>query len=1008
MAKWNAPVALQKQGVNIPFGQGLDTKTDPNQVQMGKFLVLENSVFNKGNLLQKRNGNMQLTTLPITANSTLTTFNDNMIVTGKSLYAYQANIKQWNNRGTIQPVNLNTAALARRATSLSSFDVAISDGLVCSTFVDSTNAYYYQISDLATGVIVVSQTALPATATMARVFVLGRYFIITFGATVSAAAKLRYISIPISMPTTPASALDISANIASITTGYDAFVANNNLYIAWNGNDGGGAIRYRYLTSTLVFASEHALAGKVGTLVSVTADTTTATPTVWLTYWNTSSGDAYTSAYSATFVEILAPVKVVSALVLDEITSIATSGVNTVYAQVEATLSYSSVRSDYVAKGTCTIAGVAVLAASLVGSVGLASKPFKYDSVDYMLVAFNGPIQPTYFLINSSGQVLLKLAYANGAGYKGTQILPSVYNVDDTFYLAYSVKDLLVSVNKTEGATVSASLYGQQGINLASITINARTASTSEIASGLHLTGGFVWQYDGNIPVEHGFHLYPENAGVSTATTGGLLTDQTYSYVFTYEWTDGQGLLHRSAPSIPINQVTAGGGTSTNTLKVPTLRLTYKNTTNNIRIVGYRWSTAQQNFYQFTSITSPTVNDTTTQFVTITDILADTAIIGNTLLYTTGGVLENIAAPACTDSTLWKSRMFVIDAENQNSLWYSKPVVEGVPVEFTDAQTIYQAPTTGSEGSTGKMKCVNSMDDKLILFKDSACYYMSGNGPDVTGANNDFNDPIFITATVGCNNPSSIVLTPVGLMFQSGKGIWLLGRDLSTSFIGAPVAQYNDDTVLSSVVVPGTNQVRFTLDSGVTLVYDYYYQQWSTFTGTPAICSTIYQGLHTYLDDLGRIFQENVGSGVDGSRPVLMKYTTAWIKLTDLQGYQRVYFMYMLANYLTPHKLNFQIAYDYNPSPSQSQIITPTNFSPVYGDDTLYGGGSPFGGQSNVEQWRLFFNVQQCQAIQVTMTEIYDPSHDLPAGAGLTISGLNFVIGAKSNTPKLPGAQSAG
>ena len=205
-------------------------------------------------------------------------------------------------------------------------------------------------------------------------------------------------------------------------------------------------------------------------------------------------------------------------------------------------------------------------------------------------------------------------------------------------------------------------------------------------------------------------------------------------------------------------------------LDVPTLRLTYKIAPNPVRIVGYRWSTAQQVYYQFTSVTNPTINDTTIDSVVITDTFSDAQILGNAILYTTGGVIEDIAAPASIASALFSNRLFLIDAEDQNLLWFSKQVIQNVPFEMSDLLTLYIAPTTGAQGSTGPMTALSAMDDKLIIFKKDAIYYINGSGPDNTGANSTFSDPVFITATVGCSNPNSIVLLPHGIMFQSDKG----------------------------------------------------------------------------------------------------------------------------------------------------------------------------------------------------------------------------------------------
>jgi len=139
-----------------------------------------------------------------------------------------------------------------------------------------------------------------------------------------------------------------------------------------------------------------------------------------------------------------------------------------------------------------------------------------------------------------------------------------------------------------------------------------------------------------------------------------------------------------------------------------------------------------------------------------------------------------------------------------------------------------------------------------------------------------------------------------------------------------------------------------------------------------------------------------------------MSFTTAWLKLTNLQGFQRTYFFYLLANYLTPHKLAVNVAYDYNEAPSQTSIINPFNFNPAWGSDVVWGASSPWGGQSSVEQFRIFLSKQKCQSIQISVSEIFDPSKNVPAGAGLTFSGLNIVIGAKKGFPTLPAKQSVG
>jgi hypothetical protein len=611
-----------------------------------------------------------------------------------------------------------------------------------------------------------------------------------------------------------------------------------------------------------------------------------------------------------------------------------------------------------------------------------------------MLVTYGGAYQPTYFLIDSSGNIISKLAYSNGGGYLVNQVMPQLNLYGNKLSVGYLFKDLLAAVNKTQGIANVAGVYSQTGINLASFALND-VVLTSEIGSNLHISGGFMWMYDGVKVVEHGFHVWPEDITATPAASGGSMADQTYFYQVTYEWTDNQGNIHRSAPSVPMSAaVSGGGGSGSVVLKIPTLRLTYK-ISNKVRIVIYRWSTAQQSYYRITSITAPTLNDPSADSVSYTDTQADSAILGNDLIYTTGGVLENIAAPGFVDVSLFKSRLVGVSAEDPNLLWISKPVVQSTPVEMSDLLTLYVAPTTGAQGSTGKTNFTVPMDDKIIIAKDDAFYYVTGNGPDITGANNDFSEPIFITSTVGSNNKKSVVMIPSGLMFQSDKGIWLLGRDLSTIYIGSPVEAFNQYEVLSALSVPGTNQVRFTLNNGITLMYDYFYNQWGTFVGIPAISSTLWNGLHTFLNSQGKIMQETPNFYLDGSKPVLVSFQTGWFNFAGLQGYERAYFFYLLAEFLSPHKIRIGIAYDYAPVPSQNVLISPDNYNNVLGNDTPLGQGSPLGGTPTLEQWRVFFQQQRCQAFQITLNEVFDSFYGVPASAGLTISGLNLVFGIK-------------
>jgi hypothetical protein len=1073
---------IQEQSFPINFAKGLDTKTDPKQIQVGNFLSLQNSIFDNGGLLQKRNGYKSLVSLPNDSFSYLTTLNGNLTAIGDSISALNASTSQWVNRGSIAPMKESVQPIIRNNFNQSQCDSVVSDnGLVCTVYTESTGSitsYKYVVSSYATGQNILTPAVIPVSSGTVtgspRVFLLGSYFIIVFTNDITSTYHLQYVAISTLNPGTPTANTDIiSAYIPASTVAWDGVVAGEKLFVAANSTTGGQSIKVRYLQSNLQLSTTVSFTGStdIATAISLSADiANTSAPIIYINFYDSSTMNGYTIAVDQYLNTVLAKTQTISSTAIVNIASFAANGLVTIFFDIDVAYGYGpGLPTWHVDAVTCTQSGTVGSPYVVARSIGLGSKIFEVNGTMYFLGAYGSQYQSSYFLINASLStesapiVVAKLAYENGGGFLSTG-LPSVTVQDSTAIVSYLYADLVeaLSTNQNPQQTTSGGIYIQTGINLASFDIESTTGIiTAEIGQNLHISGGFLWQYDGYLPVEHNFFLWPDNvfatiqsnptttgtlsngsaiitsvasvAGIgvgmliggtaipadtyvvsvgtntitmsNTATSNessesitfsGNQANQQYYYQVVYEWPDNQGNTYYSAPSVPVTVTTSSGNNSV-VVSVPTLRLTYK-IANPIKITIYRWSEANQIYYQVTSITQPILNDTTIDNITFIDSQSDAQIIGNNIIYTTGGVVEDVNAPATNIMTLFDDRLWLVDAEDPNLLWYSKQVIEATPVEMSDLFTLYIAPTIASQGSTGPVTALAPMDDKLIIFKGdpdfgNAIYYINGTGPDNTGANSQYSQPIFITSTIGCNNPNSIIFMPQGLMFQTDKGIWLLGRDLSTQYIGAPVQAFTlNATVQSAVSVPGTNQVRFTLDSGITLMYDYYYGQWGTFVNVPAISSTVYESLHTYINQYGAVYQENPGSYLDGSNPVLLSFVTGWINPQGISGYQRLYELQLEASYISPHLLNVQIGYDFGPL-SEQAIIAPTNYTPVYGGDSLYGMTSPLGGPGSEEPWRIQPAQQICRSFQLSINELYDPSYGQPAGAGFTLSAVTCTLG---------------
>lgn len=1159
-------MALTKQQVNVNFSRGLDTKTDPWQVPIGNFLELENSVFNKQGLLQKRNGFSEIGNPNDSSVSQIATYNDDILALGNNLYAYNDPTDSFVNKGAFYPCDVSTqVANSNYLNKIQADGVRAPNGLLLTTYVES-GSVKYTIQNSETGQVVVNPTTVtvtaPSTVTgLAKAYLYRNYFILLFTATNGGVNSIRYLAIDWENLTVTGPTIFTSifspppGGIGGTGVYFDAIEASNVLMIAFNAI-GGAGVYCGAITSTLgIYAPVQIDAATQLTVIGSCSDGTNAYfayynsvtgvgrisgatvvsgivtaapgfPQQWILttfvgdmtngsnqitniastaniYNNTQiqniSGGAYivtagnyhylTNIVSNTTVQsglTYGTNRVGATFTLGQVTNITASVVNgtiNIISEINANYDYQSppqTATNSVFVRTCTTAGVMgpTPTSAIKRSVGLWSKAIVVNGQTYFVVAYNkGNLstlytqrtnQPCYFLIDLDGNILARFAYQNGVGYAdrglallsntsfsgscvansktissiadtshlrvGQRLITSNFRLSNTYIESIdSVSQITVttpaiattsttlqsndiycsflkqSFSQTQntsfgiGGTAIIANYQNQAAYTAKLGLYSTNTNTVQLGGNLALSGGILSNYDGLQVTENNFLINPDSIGLVNGGAGAM-TAQDYFYRVVYQWTDNQGNLNQSATNIPVSITLAGP--STVNIYIPTLRMTNKQ---NVVIAIFRLSTAQQAYYRIGNVITPTLNDLTRDYIVVNDNNLDSAIVGNEILYSNGDVIENQAPNPSGALAIFDNRLWLADTEVENQVFYSKQVIPGTPIEMSDLFTLNISPVQSSQGTSGPVTCLFPMDDKLIIFKQNAIYYINGVGPDNTGANSQYSEPILITSTVGCTNQKSIVFMQNGLMFQSDKGIWLLGRDMQTAYIGAPVESFTEGAlVLSANLIPGTNQVRMPLSTGVMLMYDYFFAQWGSFTNIPSQSAIVSLGKHTLLDAYGRVLQEVPNTYNDAGSPVTMKFRTNWFALGGIQGFQRAYFLFLLGKYISPHRLIVGVSYDFDPSETQQTVIVPDNYNAPWGNDPLWGSTNFWGGNSQVEKWRVMLQRQKCDSIQLTVQEQYDPSLGVNAGAGLTLSGMNFIIGVKRGYQTIPAVNTAG
>ena len=292
-------------------------------------------------------------------------------------------------------------------------------------------------------------------------------------------------------------------------------------------------------------------------------------------------------------------------------------------------------------------------------------------------------------------------------------------------------------------------------------------------SNDLYINTGYLSLYDNTITVENNFHLGPvfgDEDYASSAPTFG------WTYTAIYEWIDDNGNLHRSQPAPYIKKPSGVPPALVMSIMQPIFT---SKSIKQVIIAVYRTTDNGSVFYRVSKIqpnvapTSPEIPDKLSDdniyvrciekgdFIEFHDNMPDADIIGNEILYTTGGILPNIPPPSFNLMTEFGGRIFGSGLDNPDRVYYSKIQDQNTSVEFSDSLYISVPP----EG--GDITGLSVLDANLIIFKENSVYRIYGDGPNDTGAGGSYSEPLRISSSYGASEHKSIVSTLEGIIFRN-------------------------------------------------------------------------------------------------------------------------------------------------------------------------------------------------------------------------------------------------
>lgn len=1009
-------MTLQWTTLEIPVGGGLDTKTNEKLLRPPVLADLKNAVFTTSGSYRTRFGYTKLAadTSLVSIASLVTRQSELAACADNKFYAYQGlvNNTDWDEIGNFAPIKVTQESLNNQASEQTLADTCVHQGVRVTCWYDSdSSTIEWTATEELTGRPLSSNNSI-ASSTKAKLVPSQNSILLVYYN--SGATSIRCTVIPTYDPTS-SSDVEVEANADSDGIFYAQYREDfsDKAVVVFKYNGGTPAVHAGYLDGGGTLSSEtvvnsdanerdvSCLALSLSNLYAFLCGYDPTGNYFWAKVLTTAFAEESTDSQN-----LAESQNAIACAISDGELGQTGTNLHVWFEEGQAGETYEELIYYY--KGTATTWTRAGDMTPLYG-LTLASAGIAVGTEGYVVTCYDTPLQSTYFLMNSAGSIEAKFCQGNAGGALPSldnaapyAVLPGLQKVSDKIYYAGVYREKL-NIEFPYNAAVTTENFAQRGVKLITLDFGY-SPQFAEYGEATYISGGYLREYDGVNLVEQGFHVYPENATAVAAASTGSMSDGTYNYRIYYEWTNARGERQRSTTARVITVTVDNTGSSEDTVNFSIYSLPKVLTTKpDVSIVVYR-TIANANvvgggaFYRVTSadpastgLNSYIVNDPTALTISWSDGMTDADLITKELDYLNTGELDNVAPEAASVIGEAKRRVWLAGFEDGSKVQYSKLNLGREQLSFNDGLYV-QLPEEG-----GPVTAISELKHFVAIFKENRTYVLSGDGPDNLGRG-FFNEPQLVDVGLGCIDQRSVAIIPSGVMFQSNKGIWLLGQNLDMQYVGAPVEAYNSQTITSATVLHDDNQVRFLTSSGRTLVYDYLIGQWSTFTNHEGTSAVLWNNTYTYARNNGKVYKESDTYTDDGIF-YSMELRTAPIALKGTQGFQSVRNLMLLGEYYNAHNLRVRVSYDHEPDFTDTATWDPSGSVSVdtYGSST-YGSGTYGGSGSPVYQAEFHLPRQKCSVVQFLIDS--RPSGSV-YGQSMEIVSLQMEVGARTGTNKV-------